>query len=319
MTWSVSSVIAALNGNAKSSDAVNESLIDMKLFDRLTGIGIGIDGLGQRILVLPGQEDVSGFTTTNADFDPVCKVSWLEEEVSLPETATLTCRSDFSNPSVLEAVAVVFLGLIELQEKFGTAGRAIWQMKTLFENDFKTTFSEEALLGLIGEILLINEAEDPESLIRFWHSNPTDAFDFSSENFRLEVKTSQSIARNHSFSSNQIGTIHDKKLIVASIVLSKVEIGSTLKEIVEQLCEKISSTSAQRLMERIISILGCGPELTNHLMFDKLSSISSLILVEGVSVPRPISTPGVISMSWLASLVDSPNVDISLEEVIKRF
>ena len=319
MIWSLGSVIGALTSNKRISDFSSESLIEMKLFDSETGIGIGIDGFGQRVLVLPGQEDVSGFNTTNADFDPVCMVSWLEKEVSLPKTATLTCRSDFSNPSVLEAVAVVFLGLIELQEKFGMSGRAIWQMKALFENGFKKTFTDDALIGLIGEILLIDKSANPEATIRFWHSNPSDAFDFSSENFRLEVKTSRSVSRNHSFSSNQIGTVHDSKLMIASLVIDKVESGSTLKDIVDEVSDKISHASAQLLSERIIGILGCGPELATELMFDKFSTISSLIFVEGSAVPKPISEPGVISMSWIASLVDSPRVDLPLDEILRRF
>lgn len=319
MTLSVSEIIKALTDDGKISDGTNNNLIDMKFFDSKTGIGIGIDGLRQRILVLPGQENVASFTTKNADFDPARTISWLEKDVSLPSSATLSCRSDFSIPAVIEAVAVVFLGLIELQEKFGSSGRAIWQMKELFENGFKVTFSDEVLLGLIGETLLINKARNPESIIRYWHSNPTDIFDFSSENLRLEVKTSKNTSRNHNFSSNQVGTSLDSKLMIASIVLNTVEVGSTLKEVIDQICGKLNNEIAQLFVERVIAILGCNPEFANDLKFDQTSSIDSLVFVEGGAVPRPISTPGVISMSWLASLVDAPKVDLNLETVMDSF
>jgi hypothetical protein len=317
MSWSVSEVIGALAAKANRPSISSETLIDMKLYDSRTGIGIGVDGLDQRILVLPGQEDVTSFSTKNADFDPVCAVSWLEMEVSLPKTATLTCRSDFSIPDVVEAVAVIFLGLIELQEKFGTSGRAIWQMKQLFENGFQATFSDETLLGLIGELLIIDEVENPESFIRFWHTNPSDTFDFSSENFRLEVKTSRSITRNHNFSSNQIGTNLDAKLMIASIILQTVEVGLTLKELIDQICLKLDSLVAQILVERVLDILGCTPEFGDHLNFDQASSISSIIFVEGVAVPRPTAESGVISMSWLASLSDAETKSMNLNDVTK--
>ena len=319
MTWSVSEVIGALSNTSKKSKASSNEYIDMKLFDSVTGIGIGVDGLGQRVLVLPGQENVSSFLTKNADFDPVCQVSWLEKGLELPSVATLTCRADFSSPSVLEAIAVVFLGLIELQEKFKNAGRAIWEMKELFENGFRAPYTEETLVGLIGEVLVINRLNSPSEILRFWHLDPNDSFDFSSSNLRLEVKTSTNQSRQHKFSSNQIGTNQDGKVIVASLVLNKVEVGENLGAIVTNVCEKLDSKDIPKFLERVIGILGCSIAFTNGHRFDADSTSDSLILIEGLEVPKPSPAPGVVYMSWTADLSGAPAVEMSLDQLIKRF
>lgn len=319
MTWSVSEVIEALSENPRIVESSAKDFIDMKLFDSQTGIGIGVDGIGQRVLILPGQEDVASFVTKNADFDPVCLVSWLEKDISLPSTATLTCRADFSISSVLEAIAVVFLGLIELQERYENAGRAIWEMKELFENGFRASYTEETLVGLIGEVLLINESKSPSSILRYWHTDPADTFDFSSSNLRLEVKTSRGQSRHHTFSSNQLGTNQDNKVIVASFVLNQVEVGSNLREIVDLVSQRLEIQDVPRFLERVIGVLGCSISFTDNYTFDAKSTVGSLMLIEGNLVPNPISSPGILYMSWTADISGLKSMEDTLDEIIERF
>ena len=48
--------------------------LDMKYFSKVPLVGIGRDLEGRIVLVLPEQNDVSGFETEYAEFDPSCKV-----------------------------------------------------------------------------------------------------------------------------------------------------------------------------------------------------------------------------------------------------
>ena len=135
----------------------------------------------------------------------------------------------------------------------------------------------------------------------------------------MEVKTSRSQSRNHSFSSNQIGTKFDTKILIASIVLSTVEVGSTLRDLTNEVSEKLGPKDAQIFIERCIGILGCALEFADGLKFDPEASIGSLAFIDGISVPRPESAPGVISMNWLASLSEVAHETMNLESAIKRF
>jgi len=319
MIWSVNEVIAALSSDITDFNSASSGNVQMKLFDSARRIGVGVDVSGQRVLVLPAQDDVNGFSANNADFDPFCDISWIEKDLQLPSASTLTCRADFTSNAVVEAIAVVFVGLIELQVRFGSTGRAIWEMKELFENGFQARFSEETLVGLIGELLLISSSTNVSEFVKFWHTDIQDKFDFSSSNLRLEVKTSRNHARNHRFSSGQIGTSLDSKTVVASVILDKVEVGNTLSELVEEICLELEPKLCQRIIEVVIGTLGCDVAFTNHFKFDLVSSRDSIIFIEGKEIPRPIQTPGVVSMSWIASLTDLPSLDADLESVTSRF
>lgn len=319
MSWNVEEIIEALKDSAELKESVEPGLVQMKLFDSKNKIGIGIDSSGQRILVLPGQEGVASFTTKNADFDPACEVSWLEKGLTLNFMATLACRADFSNPSVLEAIAVIITGLIELELSFGNSGKAIWEMKALFDNNFEVPFSEETLVGLIGELLFINSSSEPNQLLKYWHQDISDAFDFSSSALRIEVKTSRSLNRNHRFSSNQIGSNLDSKVLIASIILYKVEVGSTLTQIVHQISSRVDKDTAGILMQKVLATIGCPLGLADGFKFDEEESINSLRIIEGVEIPRPTSTHGVVSMNWIANLTDVEFQDYLPENLIARF
>lgn len=71
------------------------------------------------------------------------------------------------------------------------------------------------------------------------------------------MKTSISQSRSHSFRSNQNGTKFDSKILNASIVLSTVEVSSSLRDITNEVSEKLGPKDKQIFIERFIGLLGC--------------------------------------------------------------
>jgi hypothetical protein len=304
MNWKIEDVVNALqNKNYPKLD--NTKDLALQLFDPGITCGVGIDNLGRRVLVLPGQELASSFVTKNAEFDPWSSVKWIDSDQILPQVSTLRCEANFNNRSICEAIAVIFIGLINIQLKYGSAGSAIWEMKQLFENGFNSNVSDEVVTGLFGELILINSTSNPNLLIEHWHSNIDAYFDFSSEKQRIEVKTSRSNLRNHKFSSNQIGTELDQKTVIVSIILSMVEKGTSLSDLVNEISNKVNIENSVKLVNIVVGTLGTMPELISELKIDLNETIKSLRYIAAINVPRPERSMGVISMNWISNLNDT--------------
>lgn len=315
--WNIDQVVNALSNENYPDLELNNDLA-LQLFDQTSLCGIGVDNLGRRVLVLPAQSNSIGFVTSNAIFDPLSSVTWMDMKKELPNVATLRCEANFRNKSICEAVAALFLGLINIQDKYGNAGSAIWEMKQFFENGFQNSFSEETLIGLFGELVIVHAAEDSEKMIQVWHSNTHAYFDFSSDNLRLEVKTSKSNLRNHNFSSNQIGSGLDAKTYVASIILSIVEKGVSLSDLLNLISLELKTESSIKLINIVLGTLGVVPESVKAFHIDLNATLKSVVCVPASEVPRPDKNTGVISMSWLANLDNCISNKIDLETIVRK-
>ena len=285
-----------------SREELKPEFIHLRLFDSEKSVGIGVDGKGNTVLMLPGQIDVPAFQTAFASYDPWAQLTVFETGKQLQGISVLRCDVDLGDVDNVEAAAAIFLGLIDLQEKFGKTGKAIWQLKNLFENRLKFTVSDEVITGLIGELLLILASNKPAIAIDYWHSNIDDKFDFSGEKFRLEVKATISGTRNHNFSSHQIpGNVPDK-IFVASTQIIRVENGATLSHVLEKIELRLEVESFQKVISNVNSTLGVPHQLITNYQIDLEPSIESIKIYRGIDVPRPSAAEGVISMKWLASL-----------------
>jgi hypothetical protein len=316
MNWKIEDVVNALqNENYPKLD--NEKELALQLFDPIITCGVGIDNLGRRVLVLPGQELASSFLTKNAEFDPWSSVKWIDSDQILPQVSTLRCEANFKNKSICEAIAVIFTGLINIQLKYGSAGSAIWEMKQLFENGFNSNVSDEVVTGLFGELVLIGSTHNPNVLIEHWHSNIDAYFDFSSEKQRIEVKTSRSNLRNHKFSSNQIGTELDQKTFIVSIILSLVEKGTSLSDLVNEISDKVTTENSIKLVNIVVGTLGTMPEMINEFKIDLIETIKSVRYIKASNIPRPQKSAGVISMNWISNLNDTNHETVDVSSLLK--
>jgi hypothetical protein len=318
MKWQIEDVVSALSGR-NYPILTGENELALQLFNSETMCGIGVDGLGRRVLVLPGQENTISFNTNNAIFDPWSSVTWVNGSQKLPKVSTLRCEANFNNRGICEVVAAIFIGLIDIQSKYGSAGSAIWEMKILFENGFNSNVSDETLIGLFGELVVLNLSMQPSEYIDLWHSNTKDYFDFSSDNHRLEVKTSRSNLRNHRFSSNQIGNDLDSKTTVASIILSTVEQGMSISSLIDQISQRVDSSHGAKLINIVVSTLGIPPQLLNSIKIDLVATSDSVRFISASDVPRPISASGVISMNWVANLDSISVIDRNVDSLLELF
>jgi hypothetical protein len=207
----------------------------------------------------------------------------------------------------MRAVAGIFRGLLEINERYGTAGLAIWSLKKLFEEGLLEA-TTQGVTGLMGELLVLLNAPDREAAIKAWHSKTDAAFDFSWENFRLEVKTTKGPVREHNFSSNQIPGPNGIQLQVASVKLITTEIGQTLGDLVNIVTAGLPEELTTKVLDQCNKTLGVPPFAVTEPIIDVTSSLANIAYFAGSTVPMPPLTTDVLSMKWEATLENTKPV-----------
>ena len=299
--WDSKQIVKAIR-SSEVDDELQPNHIHLHLFDLDSQVGIGADGKGNTVLVLPGQQDAFAFETEFASYDPWSNLVVFESSTQLNGVSILRCNIEIEDEATIEAASAIFYGLIDLQEKFGETGKAIWQLKSLFANRLKFELSDSTITGLIGELLIVSISKNPSLAVKFWHSNIDDKFDFSGSNFRLEVKSTSTGVRSHHFSSHQIPGNVPEKTFVASVQIVRVEGGTTLSEILTDLSLKLDANELAKVTEIIHGTLGVPADLVNDYKIDLEATRLGIKLLKGLDVPSPSPNDGVISMEWLASL-----------------
>jgi hypothetical protein len=316
MIWNTNEVLNLLSETDINLNS-SESQISLGHFDAEQRIGVGRDGAGNVVLVLPGQSNVLAFATEGSAFEPWTQVHWVEESKNLEEVATLRCKLDNPSPDLLSAVAAVFVGIIDLQMRFGTCGDAIWEMKDLFDSKFKQEIDEKVVIGLLGELLVITSSQNKLDAISIWHSRNEASFDFSKDSLRIEVKASANLVREHYFSSNQISPGSLSEVYVVSILLHCVERGTTLEDLYHEILDSISDEAmCRKFSDVVISTLGVTPSATNGLMIDKESSLASIRYFSASQIPQPQIAANVLSMTWKASLSTIQTSSVTIDELL---
>jgi hypothetical protein len=307
--------IVKLLSHEDAPKSLDGNKLELRYFNKSPLIGIGHDYLGRVVLVLPSQDDVSGFETEYAEFDPSCKVSIEDSSEQLPYVSTLKCTIDRTNLEKLRALAAIIKGISELQEDYGSCGKAIHEMKEFFANNFKSQVRESTIVGLLGELLIIAKSKDKNYFVGIWHSSADASFDFSSGNSRLEVKTTRSLTRIHQFSSNQISENLQANVFIASVALQLVEKGLSLADLVKLIMGELNSNMRTKFLDCVLETLGILPELVTGIEFDLEASLNGIWLIPAESVPTPRARDGVLSMEWRASILEDSKSEIQLEDV----
>ena len=308
MTWNAKSIVEIIMRKVTDEfEAIDGVLLEYR--DNKKDIAIGKDYLGNIVLLIPEQESLY-FKTDFAEFKPSTYATSVQDGTLINDVAVLTCKVNLSDQSVVEAAAAIFLGLIDLQDKYGHCGEAIWQMKKMFETGLQSVPSENAILGLFGELLFIRLHDDFSYPIKAWHSTVSSKYDFSTEELRVEIKTTVGNSRNHHFSSNQIPGITPEKTFVVSAILDKVELGVSLHDLYNEISIDLDQQDKEKLFEVSLKTLGIPITLMNDPQIDLGLALSNLKSFKAIDIPAPILNNEIVSCEWLAKLDNTNEVPL---------
>ena len=98
--------------------------------------------------------------------------------------------------------------------------------------------SKKSLIGLWGELFIINNSKNKEKLVRAWHNSNNETWDFYSDKEALEVKTTETNSRSHHFSYEQLN-VGKENLIIASIMLRYSRQGKTVNDLMKSILSKL--------------------------------------------------------------------------------
>lgn len=159
--------------------------------------------------------------------------------------------------------------------------------------------ARRTLQGLWAELLVIRELGDVARLLRRWHADPRERFDFLGSSFALEVKSCQDFERVHDFSLEQLRPPDGLEAWIASVVVRQDLTGVSVLELAAQLETEITDR-AQRALFRDMVLASGGAALddNDHHRFDLATARASLKLLDTVAVPslRETLPPEVMSV-----------------------
>lgn len=140
-------------------------------------------------------------------------------------------------------VVRLFLRIVEerfcipnLQYDNAAIATNIQQIAALFSHMDDNT---RDIIGLWGELFVISRATDTDEAVQCWSTRKTAKYDFVSDTFVLDVKTTLKTAPVHRFSLEQLRPKGEFEAYIASLCLVEVSNGQTVGEFVDSLSERI--------------------------------------------------------------------------------
>lgn len=186
----------------------------------------------------------------------------------------------------------------------GEVSIAFRRLVQLFEN---AAAPRGSVLGLWGELLLLGSSSEPAKLLDSWHLKLDAKFDFADQGSRLEVKTTTGSTRLHHFSVDQLQPVVGSSTVVASIMTTETQAGTSVQELIED-AEELFANDASRQMRLHEVVAGTlGLEWARHVdrRFDAQQALSTLRLLPAHSIPRVRDVPpGVSGVQFVSDCTD---------------
>lgn len=96
------------------------------------------------------------------------------------------------------------------------------------------------LIGLWGEIFAISQSSNPDAAARSWSARKKAKYDFVTEGYVLDVKTSLSNVPKHRFSMEQLRPSGDYAAYIFSLCVEEVPSGKSVGEMIDMVAAKLT-------------------------------------------------------------------------------
>ena len=127
---------------------------------------------------------------------------------------------------------------------------------------------------------------NPDYLIRSWHVDVHDKYDFNDGKDKLEVKSSIRPQRIHSFSIEQLNPNNNSNLIIASINTSFVGQGVNIFELRDRIYSRVKDLNTQyHINEVILKTIGNDISRISEMYFDYQMAVDSIAYYDARDIP----------------------------------
>lgn len=174
-----------------------------------------------------------------------------------------------------------------------------------------TKLPTKTIQGLWAELLVIEQSNTPEYIIKTWHYSSTDKFDFNDGKDKIEVKSTTKNRRIHTFSSEQLNPNKNSRLIIASVFAIQTGQGKTIFDLIKLIDDRIKNNELLfRINEVLLDTLGQDFEKAFEIYFDYHFAVDSLAYFDGELIPK-------IETSSIRPEISNIHFDCDLSKVEK--
>lgn len=256
---------------------------------------IGKNNLGEAVILFDiksSGENLDGLNTKNLELNFNQKCILYEETADIEKKLTiLKCKL------VDKSSLIIFFEVIETL--FNNFSNNPSDNEIIdYINDIIDLFSkihngsEKNLHGLWGELLIIANAFDKDELVKAWHTNSTDQFDFMHFNEIIEVKTTTLNSRKHNFSFNQL-SVGDSSLYISSIKIRETGTdGVSIIDFQRQISSELNENKLKIKLDILIKeILGIDYANLVTVKFDEEYAKNNMKFFDSRDIPKITSQP----------------------------
>lgn len=172
---------------------------------------------------------------------------------------------------------------------------------------------KKKIQGLWAELLVIEQASQPETLINAWHSSPSAKYDFTMGRDKIEVKSTSSEERVHKFSLDQLNPSPNSRLVIASTVVREsgpAVDGLSVKGLYDKICSRVTAINSRlRLYTIIADTIGTDVKKLEDVYFDYTAAVDSLEFYDHKDVPS-------IDEQYVSKLITEVKFASNLEGLI---
>ncbi len=155
--------------------------------------------------------------------------------------------------------------------------------------DALTSPPKKMVQGLWAELLVIEQSTRPETLINAWHSSPSAKYDFTMGKDKIEVKSTSSEERIHTFVLDQLNPSPNSNLLIASTVVREsgpAAEGLSVRGLYDKIRDKVSAVDCQlRLFTIIAETIGNDIAKLESIYYDYTTAVDFLEFYDYHDIP----------------------------------
>ena len=246
-------------------------------------------------------------------FHVPCKVERTSQTASLSTCSVMRLKSDdAATRNVFFSVCDSIASMLGNTPQDTDISKAMRRLAAIFRK--MLTPPSRTLSGLFGELALIYRSLLPHELIRDWREADVDRYDFSSNDLKMEVKSTSARQRVHEFSYEQCSPPIGSIGLVASIFVERASRGTSVHDLRELIEARMPGRPEAifKLREIIAETLGSSQSRVKGVGFDLNLATQSVAFFDLKDVPaiRDVPPPHVTKIRFVSDLSESNALNI---------
>jgi Putative PD-(D/E)XK family member, (DUF4420) len=144
----------------------------------------------------------------------------------------------------------------------------------------------KTIQGLWAELFVMQRASDPCRLLRGWHTELADRFDFAEGAQRLEVKTVAGRVRMHRFSHEQLRPPAGTLAMIVSILIERSAGGQSVNDLVDDIRRRVADPDLLLRLDAVVAdTLGNEWRAAQDERFDRHLATESIRFLDARTIP----------------------------------